>query len=106
MRHARSLGAGLAAIATLGLGTAALAADTEFLCLKDLKAPLEGLSIACYTEKGCAFVEAQKAEPLPDYDQESVPYALGREKIEGIVTSSASIMKKIKEFDYACRKLD
>lgn len=106
MRHARSLGAGLAAIATLGLGTAALAADAEFLCLKDLKAPLEGLSIACYTENGCAFVEAQKAEPLPDYDQDSVAYALGREKIEGIVTSSAPIMKKIKEFGYACRKLD
>ncbi len=85
----------------------ALATDgTEFLCLKDLNAPLEGLSIACYSQTGCAFVEAQKAEPLPDYDQESVPYALGREKIEGIVTSSAAIMKKIGEFGYTCRKLD
>jgi hypothetical protein len=85
----------------------AVAADAgEFLCLKDLDAPLEGLSIACYTPAGCAFVETRKAEPLPDYDRESVPYALGREKIEGIVTSSSAIMKKIGEFGYACRKLD
>jgi hypothetical protein len=85
---------------------AAPSAAPEFLCLKDLKAPLDGLSIACYTEAGCAYVEAQKADPLSDYDQESVPYALGREKIEGIVTSSEPIMKKIREFGYACRKLD
>jgi len=67
---------------------------------------LEGLSIACYTEASCAHVESQKSEPLPDYDQDSVAYALGREKIEGIVTSSQPIMKKIQEFGYSCRKLD
>lgn len=93
-------------IVTTAAAAAAPSAAPEFLCLKDLKAPLDGLSIACYTEAGCAYVEAQKAEPLPDYDQESVPYALGREKIEGIVTSSEPIMKKIREFGYSCRKLD
>jgi hypothetical protein len=100
----------LAAVAALGAAVAttapAKADPSEFLCLKDLNAPLEGLSIACYTEAGCAYVEAQKADPLPDYDKESVPYALGREKIEGIVTSSEPIMKKIEEFGYSCRKLD
>jgi hypothetical protein len=100
----------VAAVVALGAAMTtwapAKAEPQEFLCLKDLKAPLEGLSIACYTEAGCAYVEAQKAEPLPDYDQESVPYALGREKIEGIVTSSEPIMKKIKSFGYSCRKLD
>lgn len=103
----RAAGVGLAVILlATGAGPAAAGNGTEFLCLKDLDASLEGLSIACYSQAGCAFVEAQKADPLPDYDQESVPYALGREKIEGIVTSSGAIMKKIREFGYACRKLD
>ena len=79
---------------------------SEFLCLKDLNAALEGLSVACYSEAGCAYVEQHKGDPLPDYDQESVAYALGREKIEGIITASDPIMKKIKGFGYACRKLD
>jgi hypothetical protein len=107
MRSRAVLGAAIviALAAAAGLAPAS-AADAEFLCLKDLSAPLEDLAIACYSEAGCAFVEAGKAEPLPDYDQESVPYALGREKIEGIVTSSAPIMSKIKEFGYSCRKLD
>lgn len=87
-------------------GLAHAAEGAEYLCLKNLDTPLEGLSIACYTQAGCAFVEAGKGDPLPDYDQDSVPYALGREKIEGIVTSSGAIMKKIAEFGYACRKLD
>lgn len=110
MRFSARIGTALVAVAVCGAPalseTAPPGPATEFLCLKDLKASLDGLSIACYTEAGCAYVEAQKAEPLPDYDQESVPYALGREKIEGIVTSSAPIMKKIQEFGYACRKLD
>ena len=98
------IGLTLLVLAVPGLAHAAEGA--EYLCLKNLSAPLEGLSIACYSQAGCAFVEAQKGDPLPDYDQESVPYALGREKIEGIVTSSGAIMKKIREFGYACRKLD
>lgn len=107
MRRAACIALALIAAAT-GAATppAHAAGEAESLCLKDLDAPLEGLAIACYTEAGCAFVEAQKADPLPDYDRESVPYALGREKIEGIVTSSPAIMKKIREFGYACRKLD
>ena len=95
-----------AALMTAASPASAGGASLEFLCLKDLKASLEGLPIACYSESGCAYVEAQKAEPLPDYDQESVAYALGREKIEGIVTASEPIMKKIKGFGYSCRKLD
>jgi hypothetical protein len=79
--------------------------EPEFLCLKNLDAPLTGLSVACYTEVGCAYVQKNAGEPVPDYDQESVPYALGREKIEGIVTSSHPIMTKIKEFGYACKPL-
>jgi hypothetical protein len=79
--------------------------EPEFLCLKDLKEPLTGLSIACYTEAGCAYVQKNAGDPLPDYDQASVPYALGREKIEGIITSSHPIMTKIKEFGYSCKAL-
>lgn len=105
MRRVTCVGLAVILLAT-GMGPAAAADGVEFLCLKDLDGPLEGLSIACYSQAGCAFLEARKADPLPDYDQESVPYALGREKIEGIVTSSPAIMKKIREFGYACRKLD
>lgn len=98
---------GAAAAATVKPGTEpnAAAPEPEFLCLKDLKEPLTGLSIACYTEAGCAYVQKNAGDPLPDYDQDSVAYALGREKIEGIVTSSHPIMTKIKEFGYACKGL-
>jgi hypothetical protein len=100
---------GAVAAATVAPGTdheAAHRAEPEFLCLKDLNSPLTGLSIACYTEAGCAYVQKNAGDPLPDYDRDSVPYALGREKIEGIVTSSAPIMAKIKTFGYACKALN
>jgi hypothetical protein len=79
---------------------------TEFLCLKkaSLYGPYEGLAVACYTDRGCAFVEKLGAETLPDYDTESVAAALGREKIEGIVTSSGAIIKEIEGYGYTCRK--
>ena len=51
-----------------------------------LYGPYEGLAVACYYGRGCAFVEKLGAETLPDYDTASVAAALGREKIEGIVT--------------------
>jgi hypothetical protein len=83
-------------------------AAAEFLCLKKkaLYGPYEDLSIACYTDRGCAFVEKLGAETLPDFDTESVAAALGREKIEGIVTSSEPIMKEIKGYGYVCKKTD
>ena len=81
---------------------------TEFLCLKkeSLYGPYENLAVACYTDRGCAFVEKLGAETLPDYDTESVAAALGREKIEGIVTSSEPIMKQITGYGYICKKVD
>ena len=79
---------------------------TEFLCLKKLYGPYEDLAIACYTDRGCAFVEKLGAEMLPDYDADSVAAALGREKIEGIVTSSEPIMKQVKGYGYICKKVD
>ena len=87
---------------------AASPAATEFLCLKkdSLYGPYEGLSVACYTDRGCAFAEKLGAETLPDYDTESVAAALGREKIEGIVTSSEPIMKQITGDGYICKKVD
>jgi len=82
------------------------AAEPEFLCLKDLDAPLTGLSIACYTDAGCAYVQKNAGDPLPDYEEGSVAYALGREKIEGIVTASQPIISKVKTFGYACKALN
>lgn len=83
-------------------------AATESLCLKKdaLYGPYEGLSVACYTDRGCAFAEKLGAETLPNYDAESVAAALGREKIEGIVTSSEPIMKEITGYGYICKKVD
>ncbi|WP_181335177.1 hypothetical protein [Hyphomicrobium methylovorum] len=92
-----------AALAFLCTTVSAIAASPEFICLKSGDAAsLEELSIACYSDKGCAYVEQHKGEALRDYDEGSVAAALGREKIEGIVTTSAPIMKKIKGYGYSC----
>lgn len=90
----------LASIAT------AMADTAESICLKSHESSsLEEMAIACYSDNGCAYVEEQKGETLRDYDEASVAAALGREKIEGIVTSSASIMKQITGYGYSCKKL-
>ncbi len=82
------------------------AAAPEYLCLKKVYGPYEGLAIACYSNPGCDFVEKLGAESLPDYDTANVAAALGREKIEGIVTTSDAIMKEIKGYGYTCKKVD
>ncbi len=81
------------------------AQSVEYLCLKTPSASLEGLAIACYSDRACSYVDAQKGDPLRDYDTESVAAALGREKIEGIVTASTQIMKQIGGYGYACTPL-
>lgn len=83
----------------------ARAAPPEFLCVKDHSKPFEGYVIACYSDAGCNLAQARGAEPVRDYDKASVAAALGREKIEGIVTDSAPIMKKIRGYGYDCRKV-
>ena len=93
----------LAAIVLLGTLLPANAASPEQICLKaGAPASLDELAIACYSEQGCAYVEAHHGEALRDYDETSVAAALGREKIEGIVTSSEPIMKKIEGYGYSC----
>ena len=77
----------------------------EQLCLKTQSASLEGLSIACYSDRACSYVDAQKGDPLRDYSTESVAAALGREKIEGIITASGQIMKQISSYGYTCTPL-
>ena len=67
--------------------------------------PYEDRVMACYSDNGCKYVESIGADPIRNYDRVSVSYALGRGKIEGIVTSSAEIMKKIREFGYKCKPL-
>jgi len=97
--------------AVLGLALAwsfnahpARAAATEYFCVKNHSKTFQGLTMACYTDAGCEFVKSISGDPIRSYDVESVPYALGREKIEGIVTSSDAIIKKILGFGYACKK--
>jgi hypothetical protein len=92
-----------AAIALLSTIASASAASPELFCLKSGDpGSLDELAIACYSDQACAYVEQHKGEALRDYDETSVAAALGREKIEGIVTSSAPIMKKIKGYGYTC----
>jgi hypothetical protein len=94
----------LAAVPAL-VAPAAAKDDVEQLCVKDHGKSYQDLAIACYSDAGCKYVEKIGGEPLRDYDRESVPFALGREKIEGIVTSSAVIMKQIAGYGYKCKAL-
>ncbi|SFV29650.1 hypothetical protein [Hyphomicrobium facile] len=95
-----------AAIALLSAIVPASAGSPELICLKSGDpASLNELAVACYSDQACAYVEQHKGEALRDYDETSVVAALGREKIEGIVTSSAPIMKKIKGYGYNCLPL-
>lgn len=83
-----------------------IAAAAESICLKSHEGDsLEEMAIACYSDGGCSYVEEHKGETLRDYDEASVAAALGREKIEGIVTSSAPIIKKITGYGYFCKPL-
>jgi hypothetical protein len=78
------------------------AAAFERFCSKNPNGSFKGTSIACYSTKGCAFVTGIGADPIFDYDRASVVAALGREKIDGIVTSSNTIIRQIKKFGYQC----
>lgn len=105
-----ALGIALFAATALSIPLCSLAqepsAETEVLCVKDHGRAYKDLAMACYSDAGCKLVEAIGGEPIRDYDRDSVPFALGREKIEGIVTSSQAIIKKIAEFGYPCKKTD
>lgn len=107
MRYATAV-FGLAA-SSLAITIAAIpagAAEVEFLCTKpDTTAFDENTVIACYTDPGCGYVQKLGADPVRDYDVKSVAAALGREKIEGIVTSSASVIKQIKGYGYVCKEV-
>lgn len=93
----------LVAVVLLSAVASASAASPELICLKsEDPASLDELAIACYSDQACAYVEQHKGEALRDYDETSVAAALGREKIEGIVTSSAPIIKQIKGYGYNC----
>jgi hypothetical protein len=80
-----------------------MAAPSEKICLKTHVASLKDLTIACYTDAGCAYVTGLGGDAIRDYDTASVPFVLGREKIEGIVTSDGAIMKKIAGYGYTCK---
>ena len=100
---------GLLIVAVTGLSSGRLVAapndEIEYLCVKDHGKSYKDLVMACYSDNGCKYIESIGGEPIRDYDRVSVPYALGRGKIEGIVTSSAEIMKKIRGFGYKCTPL-
>jgi hypothetical protein len=107
MRGTPELAVGLVALAVTIASVAASAAEagTEQLCVKSHSEPMQGLAIACYSNEGCAWVEGAGGDPVRDYDVKSVPYALGRGKIEGIVTADQAIMRHIAKYGYSCRPL-
>lgn len=109
MRHHSIATSAWVAALLLG-GSHAVAAEkdsraVEYLCLKSPSQSLKDLAIACYTDRACNVVTARNGEPLRDYDTESVAAALGRGKIEGIVTTSARIIKEITRYKYKCTPL-
>lgn len=84
----------------------ARATEIEFLCTKPETTSFDANTVvACYSDPGCVYVQKLGADPVRDYDVKSVAAALGREKIEGIVTSSAPIMKQIKGYGYVCKEV-
>lgn len=96
----RMAGFVLGVVMVAGMTTAASAGE-EF-CVKGDDTAYADMAIACYTDEGCKLVEDLGAEALRDYDRASVAAALGREKIEGIVTDSKDIIKTITGYGYKC----
>ena len=85
------------------VSVSAVAAPDELLCTHGA-APVKGDTAACYSDAGCSFVASLGADPIRDFEQDSAPFALARGKITGIVTSSAPLIKKIKQVGGSCRK--
>lgn len=82
------------------------AADLELFCAKPATIAWDdSTTIACYSDSGCAYAESLGAYVARDYDLKSVVAALGREKIDGVVTSSSAIVDAVKGFGYACAPL-
>jgi Asp/Glu/hydantoin racemase len=98
----RSAAAVLSALIFTGI-SALPAAALERFCVKDHNASFKNASIACYTDSGCAFVEGIGAEPIRDFPKTSVAAALGRGKIDGIMTTSPKIIRKIAQYGYSCQ---
>jgi hypothetical protein len=84
---------------------APVAAQGEQFCTYRGKNPEPGDSVACYSDAGCRFAVTLGAEPVRDYDVESAPFALARGKITAIITSSPSLIGKIKQVGGSCRSI-
>ncbi len=82
-------------------GTAPASAFGRF-CTKTPNGSFEGANIACYSDKGCAFVKGIGADPIRGYDKRSVVAALGRGKIDGVYTSSQKIIDQVEDLGYIC----
>jgi hypothetical protein len=98
----------LAAIGTIGLISNASAQSgkaSEYFCTKAPLASWKDAAIACYSDRSCALVKARGGDPIPDYDTKSVSAALGRGKIEGILTPSSEVASGGRKFGYTCQKI-
>ncbi len=108
MRRATICAIIAAAIGTIGHVSNASAQSgkvSEFFCAKAPLASWKDAAIACYSDRSCAFVKTRGGDPIPDYDVKSVSAALGRGKIEGILTPSAAVVSAGRKFGYTCQKI-
>lgn len=96
-------------VAAIGSSTGAtLAANEQHWLCQNIKYPMtswDSSAVACYSDRACAYVLKKGGDPLPDYDVKSVSAALGRGKIEALLTTSASIVSAGKKYDYSCSKI-
>jgi hypothetical protein len=93
------------AVALVSNASAQSGKVTEHFCTKAPLASWKDAAIACYSDRSCAFVKARGGDPIPDYDAKSVSAALGRGKIEGILTPSSAIAAAGRKFGYACHRI-
>ena len=90
-------------LATAGIEPVQAGPD-EVVCINPkLKDPIQGSTIACYTDAGCKFAASLGGEPIRDFDPASAPFALARGKIGAIVTTSTELIDKIRKVGGTCR---
>ena len=85
----------LSILSVLSLGSSGTA-SSEYVCTYGKRDILKGDTAACYSDDGCGLIAKLGADPIRDFDQASVPYALARGKIVAIVTSYPTVIQKVK----------
>ncbi len=91
-----------ALLVTFTLAVSAVTAYAEQICTHGQN-PMDG-TVACYSDAGCELVASLGGEAVRGYDESSAPFALARGKITAIVTSSPSLIDRIRKVGGSCRQ--